>query len=1319
MCGIAGIFVPRASTLRADVALPAVQDMTRSMVHRGPDGYGHWADETGRCFLGHRRLSIIDTSDAGLQPMDGADGRWVITFNGEIYNYQELKPELQAAGVQFKGRTDTEVLLEAVALWGVDALPRLDGMFAFAAFDRLTGRILIARDAFGEKPLYYTTLDSGAVAFASELQALEKLPGFNPAASLDAMAEMLSFQYIGAPRSIYQSVRKLAPGCWMEIDSDGAFRTGRFYDFQPTGGSTGSRTMADLADELEDILVRSLRRRLISDVPLGAFLSGGVDSSVVAALVRRKLKVPLKTFSTGFSNAPESEHLTARIFAEHLGCEHRENLVSPDVSGFLERAGDLLDEPNGDSSCLPTFLLSEFVRQHVTVAVSGDGGDELFGGYGRYFATLDERDRALSGALENYRPGQVYYGNRILVGQEPLIQELFGMVPDAYAAHLARLRGDIDAGMPGGLLEAMRRSDVENYMPGAVLPKVDRMSMRNSLEVRTPFLNMELARFASSLPESVLVQKGRGKLVLREVAYRYLPKELIDLPKQGFGLPMSDWARDSLLSVGSTMLLDDDSRLGDALGRDRLGRYLEHQATPGQFSAYQLWGVVVLEAWLRKHPAEVPKIEARSKAAVRPRKRLDALPLAADLYLVAEADDTPGRDPLKNPAFDHLQDRIMRRFLELVDLTKDNFSAARSGVLPLPYWGEPGPESLFGLEGATLLFADHDAMSRFDHFEYRKLVKLGVRRVGFNSPFDPQEYFELEFNETGGFKRLMSRLRLFQRRIAGSAASRKMRRMFKLDTLKHGEHGTLMFGPAPALTGPPDTDMAAQYALFEGGRQLLPLRSAHSQLSNLPGRYSIWNQMVLFSSTDPARTGKRPYWVVPMDEKTRALAPIRLMWRNDQYQPRQRLKRDIQDIVDAAGLTQTPVTLRRGDRVVVCTHGLPPGGAERQWVYLAQALEEAGYDVVFVTFGELEGANRHYLPDLVASGIKHVDASTIGFREQMQLFHKYPLLEDLVLDRMQGAACLLGLAWVFDHLKPKAVFTQLDQGNLLAGYAGLAVGVPRVVLSFRNYNPTNFPYLQFEWMLEPYRALVRSPNIAMTGNFSGANDDYAAWIGVEPGRVHHVPNAIEPSLFPIPADEQVAETCEQLRLPAGAKVVLGVFRLSAEKDPMLFVRVCERLCREDPDVVALIAGIGPMKAEMEKHIAKAGLKDRIRLLGSRSDVNVLTKLATLLLHTSRHEGMPNAVMEAQFMGLPVVATRAGGTGEVVVDGKTALLAAIGDLEGLYAHCRAVLDDPAKARALGAAARSYAREAFQKRQMGQRYLRVVDPTAAVEAAIEEV
>ncbi len=353
--------------------------------------------------------------------------------------------------------------------------------------------------------------------------------------------------------------------------------------------------LADLADELEDILTRSIRRRLIADVPLGAFLSGGVDSSTVCALVRRKLDIPLMTFSTGFAGAPESEHLTARAFAKHLGTDHHEEILSPDAADFLLHIGQYLDEPNGDSSCLPTYFLSRFARRHVTVAVSGDGGDEMFGGYGRYFG------------LPSSSPGDAYFGSRILIMAEEQLADLFGFIPEKFASHLGRLRAEVN-GAQGRLLCEMRRSDVDNYMPGAVLAKVDRMSMQHSLEVRTPFLSTELARFAERLPDSVLVQNGRGKQVLREVAYRYLPRKLIDLPKQGFALPMSDWARTSLLDVASKLVTSDDGRLLSMFGAKRINDFMRRQQTQGQFSAYQMWSVAMLESWLRHHPVKLPSV---------------------------------------------------------------------------------------------------------------------------------------------------------------------------------------------------------------------------------------------------------------------------------------------------------------------------------------------------------------------------------------------------------------------------------------------------------------------------------------------------------------------------------------------------------------------------------------------------------------------------------------------------------------------------------------------------------------------------------------
>jgi asparagine synthase (glutamine-hydrolysing) len=604
MCGIAGLYRPRWP-FPIEESEQLIRSMTDCLAHRGPDAEGQWYDPLGRCILGHRRLSIIDTSDAGRQPMVSNDGRFVITCNGEIYNYEDLRALVEGAGGHVRGRTDTEVLLESLALWGIKALNKLDGMFSFAAFDTRTGGLLLARDAFGEKPMYLMDLPDGGLAFASELHALEHLPGFDGTVDIDAMGEVLCFQYIGAPRSIYLSVRKLEPGHWMRVSASGERTSGVFFTFQPAT-NRADRPISDFADELEDILVRSIRRRIRSDVPIGAFLSGGIDTSTVCALLRRKLNMPLSTYSLGFKDSDESEHLTARAFSRHLATDHHEIVIEPRAAEFLLRLGKLLDEPNADSSCLPTYHLCGFARQHITVAIGGDGGDEMFGGYRRYLFVLDELERYRRGYFPHWRRGAAYYSSRILDAQEPDIEQLLGFVPPNLKNHIKRLRVDLEL-REGDLLAAMRRTDVENYLPGAVLTKVDRMSMCHSLEVRTPFLSVELARFVEGLPYSVLVKPGQGKMILREIASRYLPQSLVNLPKHGFGLPVENWARNEFLDIASTMLHSDDARLPAILGREAISIFMSW-GSPTAMPLPRLWSILMLESWLRHHPATVPDL---------------------------------------------------------------------------------------------------------------------------------------------------------------------------------------------------------------------------------------------------------------------------------------------------------------------------------------------------------------------------------------------------------------------------------------------------------------------------------------------------------------------------------------------------------------------------------------------------------------------------------------------------------------------------------------------------------------------------------------
>ena len=1417
MCGIAGYFCPQAAIVDRGTMKSTVRAMIGTMIHRGPDAEGIWSDPSGRCVLGHRRLSIIDISDAGRQPMLSNDGRYVITFNGEIYNYLEMRPLLEAAGIRIRGRTDTEILLEALALWGTSALERLDGMFAFAVFDTLSGELLLARDPFGEKPLYYTQLSNGAVGFASELQALERMPSFDSRIGVEAVAEMLAFQYVGAPRSIYTSVKKLAPGHWLRITKNGSIYTERYFQFRPGLSGFSERPMADLTDELEDILLRSMRRRMVADVPLGAFLSGGVDSSTVCALVRKRLRLPLKTFSIGFAGAPDSEHLIARAFAEHLGTDHYEEVLSPESSDFLAGIGAVIDEPNGDSSCLPTYLLSRFARRQVTVAISGDGGDELFGGYDRYFATLQELALHNSEGRSESSPGTAYYSNRILVSVERHIEELLGFVPASLIERLQVLRNELDAA-GSQLLCAMRKTDAENYLPGAVLPKVDRMSMRHSLEVRTPYLNVELARFAERLPDSVLASPGRGKLVLREVAYRYLPQQLVDLPKKGFGLPLSDWGRQSLLGVAERLLEKDDSRLKVALGPEGIARFLRRQRSPGQFSAYQVWGAVVLESWLRHHPAELSNLTDEVRFCQKARRRADAeqrqISLEAELALLrgqlseAEAKYTRAleeRDQLLSSTSWRLTEpvrlvaraappglrrqarragklaywfltphRMRQRMMYLQSRRRGLLSVASPGNRPpVQYYGErlaakvyavarvplqlksmpsellpcalellrsagsdgdlstgelfrfpdfahPFPTTPVGeippdLRGATLLFTEKEAVYDFGYNAYQTITRLGVARAVFLNPSLGDELIDFEFRaQSGRLHRILNIAALFRQRAA-RLSSHRVHRCFGARLFVIAADGLYHSLKLPEIDSSLSKELSTRYALFEDGKQLPPGETPLSVIAERRnGRYQVWNQEVVFAPTAEAKRNSC-FWLVPVNEKTKGNLPIFAQKYKPLRASYEREKELFQALLENS---HAPAfDLSPGDTIALCTHTLSPGGAERQWVYLATALRDLGYQIVFVVYETLDGEHSHYLPALRQAGIPVVDSLSLSLGQKMALWPKTMPADLLELPTVPEGKHLLSLTSAFIAARPKIVFAQLDHPNILAGLAAHIAGVPRVVISFRNYNPTNFN-LHKEWFLRAYRELARSRRVIMTGNHRGANDDYARWIGVPSERVAHIANAIDPEAFPTPTPTQLIEAREELGILPGSQVILGVFRLAPEKDPLAFVEVCARAILAEPHARAFIVGLGPMREEVKERIEALQLADRIFLLGQRHDVNVLLKLAAVFLLTSQLEGMPNVVLEAQLMGTPVVATDAGGTRDAVVDGRTALLHPVGDIDALVTSVTMLLRDPSRARIMGKAGRAHVLSAFSKRRLAERYLDAVCGSTA-EVTFPEV
>jgi asparagine synthase (glutamine-hydrolysing) len=535
MCGLVGL-INFDRRFDAEAGQKIVRDMAAAMHYRGPDMDGYWASGDNLCHLGHKRLSIIDLSEGGRQPMLDDSGRYVIVFNGEIYNFKELRDTLTEAGVSFRSRSDTEVLLKGYIKFGPALFAQLDGMFALAIYDTAQRTMVLARDRAGEKPLYYRS-EPGLFLFGSELHTLAKVPGLDWDISAGAVALYMLYRYVPAPQSILEGVRKLKPGCMLTIDAKGKSFERRYYSFEVDPEAEASQEgFLKTCDRVEAAMIESLRRRLVSDVPLGMFLSSGIDSSLVCALAAKKLGVVPRTFTIGFEGDDGSEHTVARQIANHLGTEHSEHVFGAEDFDSVGRSiGSLLDEPNGDRSCVPTYLLSKFARSQVTVALSGDGGDELFGGYGRYEAM----SRRFGNTQENPRAAiSGYYGGALSVfGIDPIHQAL----PEAREM----LESELDVPLPlfqhpgRDVVHGLRQMDFAYYMPGAVLAKVDRMSMRCGLETRTPFFHDGVLGEAEKLPTQYCLNSKMAKLVLREIAGRYLPREIALLPKKGFGMPAS------------------------------------------------------------------------------------------------------------------------------------------------------------------------------------------------------------------------------------------------------------------------------------------------------------------------------------------------------------------------------------------------------------------------------------------------------------------------------------------------------------------------------------------------------------------------------------------------------------------------------------------------------------------------------------------------------------------------------------------------------------------------------------------------------------
>ena len=676
MCGIAGLFNSTAAMSR-ETALPIVSRMADALYHRGPDDGAAWSDPLAGIALSHRRLAIIDLSITGRQPMSSGSGRYRIVFNGEIYNFQALRKQLSELGHRFRGHSDTEVMLAAFEQWGVEgAVKRFIGMFAFALWDKTHGVLHLGRDRLGEKPLYYGWLGEHFV-FGSELKALRAHPAWRGEINRDALVLYMRHNYIPAPYSIYEGVYKLPPACLLTVrdeasgmrrnfsphpgDGRQAFCPAEYWSLREVAESGIRQPLA--ADDVQavmqlDALLRdAVKQKMVADVPLGAFLSGGIDSTTVVALMQAQSERPVKTFTIGFNEQGYDEAHHAKAVAQHLGTEHTELYVSPEEAmAVIPRLPALYDEPFSDSSQIPTFLVSQLARRHVTVALSGDGGDELFGGYNRYFwgrnlwRRVGWTPRGLRAAVAGViravppRAWDGLFGRLGPVLPKNLRQPQAGdklhklaaalavshpeAMYEALVSHWASpgevVRGGREAVTPltdrsrwaalPDFTQRMMYLDTLTYLPDDILVKVDRASMGVSLEARVPLLDHRVVEFAWRIPLAMKLRGGHGKWLLRQVMYRYVPKELVERPKMGFGVPIDQWLRGPLRQWAESLL--EVGRLRDEGFFDPLPiheKWQEHLSGRHNWS-YHLWDVLMFQAWLEAQAGAAP---SRGSPAVR------------------------------------------------------------------------------------------------------------------------------------------------------------------------------------------------------------------------------------------------------------------------------------------------------------------------------------------------------------------------------------------------------------------------------------------------------------------------------------------------------------------------------------------------------------------------------------------------------------------------------------------------------------------------------------------------------------------------------
>lgn len=650
MCGITGIVFESSSD-----RLSNIEEMTATLLLRGPDDHGVWVNREKGIALGFRRLSIIDLSQAGHQPMPSASGRFMIVFNGEIYNFKEISAELLQLGWVFRGHSDTEVLLAAIETWGIQkSLNKFNGMFAFALWDNQDDVLYLARDRFGEKPLYWGWSEN-TLLFASELKALKKYKALKLEIDRYSLNLFMQYSYIPAPYSIYKNIEKVEPGYYLRINRNKDVKKITYWSAVETVNNVIKKNVKASEEEsltlLEKGLKKSISLRSIADVPLGAFLSGGIDSSLVTALMQENSNKPINTFTIGFGEQKFNEAPYAKAIANHLGTHHTELYVTnKNALDVIPKLPHLYDEPFADSSQIPTYLVSQLARQFVTVCLSGDGGDELFGGYNRYtwgaplyestsrlpslarssFAHLlrvlhPDKWEAIYNRASNLFPPSVKVSalrNKIVKASEALNSS--DSLVHFYASITSIIKNSQELvlesgnGHPitsineliqkkGDSVSWMMIADVLTYLPGDILTKLDRASMGSSLEARVPFLDPDLFEIAWMLSPHMKIRGKKGKIALREVLYKHVPEQLIERPKMGFGIPIGEWLLGPLKEWAEELLSENRIKEQGFLNIDIVKRFWTEHRSKRQDRTHELWNILMFQAWLQENEKTINK----------------------------------------------------------------------------------------------------------------------------------------------------------------------------------------------------------------------------------------------------------------------------------------------------------------------------------------------------------------------------------------------------------------------------------------------------------------------------------------------------------------------------------------------------------------------------------------------------------------------------------------------------------------------------------------------------------------------------------------